>query len=157
MASPQQEQQLPSSPELSVPSSASINISPSNYLTVPVTRPSRRLPALPGPSPFEHNFSDAFVSFGHRSTSEPLPHILEPTRVTTPTACLNSSIASRPNSLSERLYMSVYSTSSVDTDLSEFSNPPARSYRVSNSQKMSRKITVVRIYLVDMQIKKIQC
>jgi hypothetical protein len=41
--------------------------------------------------------------------------------------------------------MSVYSTSSVDTDLSEFSNPPARNYRTSTSQEMSRKITVVRL------------
>ncbi|KAH7090272.1 hypothetical protein FB567DRAFT_546498 [Paraphoma chrysanthemicola] len=37
--------------------------------------------------------------------------------------------------------MSVYSTSSADTDLSEFSNPPARNYRVPTVQKMSRKIS----------------
>lgn len=39
--------------------------------------------------------------------------------------------------------MSVYSTSSADTELSEFSNPPARRYREPNVQKMSRKITTV--------------
>ncbi|OAK98082.1 hypothetical protein IQ06DRAFT_349803 [Phaeosphaeriaceae sp. SRC1lsM3a] len=38
--------------------------------------------------------------------------------------------------------MSVYSASSVDSDLSEFSNPPARSYRLPNSHKMPRKISV---------------
>jgi hypothetical protein len=52
--------------------------------------------------------------------------------------------ASRPKSLSHRIYMSVYSASSVDTELSEFSNPPARRYSVSNSQNMPKKLSVVR-------------
>jgi hypothetical protein len=50
--------------------------------------------------------------------------------------------------------MSVYSTSSIDTDFSEFSNPPARSYHVSNSHKMSRKITVVRLDFTNEQIQQ---
>jgi hypothetical protein len=52
--------------------------------------------------------------------------------------------ASRPKSLSDRIYMSVYSTSSVDTELSEFSNPPARRYSVPNSQNMPKKLSAVR-------------
>jgi hypothetical protein len=41
--------------------------------------------------------------------------------------------------------MSVYSSSSVETDLSEFSNPPARIYRTPNSHKMPRKISAVSL------------
>jgi hypothetical protein len=138
MASSQQKEYLPTSLEHILPYPTSIQISPSSYLTVPDNRPSGRLSAS--------QISDTSVLVEERSDLEPELHIIEPLPETTPPACyILPGRPYRPIPLSERVYMSVYSTSSVDTDLSEFSNPPARNYRTSTSQEMSRKITVVRL------------
>jgi hypothetical protein len=135
MASSQQKEYLPTSLEHILPYPTSIQISPSSYLTVPDNRPSGRLSAS--------QISDTSVLVEERSDLEPELHIIEPLPETTPPACyILPGRPYRPIPLSERVYMSVYSTSSVDTDLSEFSNPPARNYRTSTSQEMSRKITV---------------
>jgi hypothetical protein len=147
MGTPEQEQFLLSSPESIPSSSVSLDIPPSSYLAVPIVRtPGSYLP-LPGPNSFEQDFADELLLSEDRSTSEPIPHILAPAQESTPTAsCISPASPPWPSSsLSDRVYMSVYSSSSVDTELSEFSNPPARRYRVANTQKMSRKISAVRL------------
>lgn len=147
MDTPQQQEFLLSSPESIPSSSASLDIPPSSYLAVPIAiRPGSHL-FLPGPNSFEQDFGDELLLPENRSASEPIPHILEPAQEHTPTAsCISPTLSPRPSSsLSDRVYMSVYSSSSVDTELSEFSNPPARRYRVPNTQKMSRKISAVRL------------
>jgi hypothetical protein len=145
MASSQQEEPLPSSPEHTLRPSISIDILPTSYLTVPIIRPSKRLPIRQAHNTTNSTLANALLLEEEQSDLEPLPCIFEPSPETTSTACSILPVSPpRPIPLSERLYMSVYSTSSVETDLSEFSNPPARSYRAPNSLKMSRKITVVR-------------
>ncbi|KAH4809637.1 hypothetical protein HBI56_072940 [Parastagonospora nodorum] len=46
-----------------------------------------------------------------------------------------------PKDLCGRFYMSTYSSSSVNTEFSEFSNPPAQRYHVPNSTTMSGRIS----------------
>jgi hypothetical protein len=141
MVSSQQEETLLHSLEHTLPS-------PSSFLTVPNSRPSGRLSASHRFKLTASDISDTPVLFEGQPDHEAEFHIIEPLPETTPpTRCISPGPLYRPIPLSERVYMSVYSTSSVDTDLSEFSNPPARSYRTSTSQKMSRMITVVRLLL----------
>jgi hypothetical protein len=99
---------------------------------------------LQGPKPKYQDIRDEILPPNNSALSEPIPHIVEPSSVTTLPASFTASVSpARRSSLSDRLHMSVYSTSSADTELSEFSNPPARRYREPNVQKMSRKITAV--------------
>lgn len=147
MESEQEDPQV-SSPESSIATSTSFDISPSSYLTVPNTRTKRRLPLLPGPTVFDQDDFDfdITVSSYRGSTSEAIPQVHSPSRSSPPIGFDTSQLQpTRPNHLSDRLYMSVYSSSSLDTEHSEYSNPPARRYRVPDFAKMSsaRKITVV--------------
>jgi hypothetical protein len=148
MASFQQEELSLPSLEYRLPSPPSFRISSSGCLQVPHSRPSKRLLAS---RRLKLTASDTFATslpFEEQLDHESKSYTIEPSPETAPPVCLVSpGPPYRPIPLSERVYMSVYSNSSVDTDLSEFSNPPARSYRTSTSQKMSRKINVVCLHL----------
>lgn len=132
----------------STATSTSLNISPSSYLTVPHSRSSRLPISLPGPAAFDQEGSDAHVYSNQSLASEPGHRIIVPSRSNTPTSlCASQLSPSLPNPLSDRLYMSVYSSSSLDTRNSEFSNPPARRYRLpafSNKMSSSQRISAVR-------------
>jgi hypothetical protein len=146
MDSPQQEQLRISSLPSPVPSSASLDISTARYLTLPTTAPSGPYFCLPGPDTSERDSIDALLIAEDHSVSESTPRTLGPTQDLEPASSFTLSVLpSQPCSLSDRVYMSVYSSSSVDTELSEFSNPPARRYRVPNTPKMSKKISTVRL------------
>lgn len=146
MHSPQQDEQLLSCTESGSkpPPSTALAIKSESYLTVSFT-------TLLGshvsfPYFFEQDFIDTLLSKGDLSAPNSIPQVLEPSEESAPVTCISNfpNSPSRPGvPLSERLYMSVYSTSSADTELSEFSNPPARRYRVSTTQKMPRKISTV--------------
>jgi hypothetical protein len=144
MESPQEEQLSSSPPASPITSSNSVDIAPSSYLTVPITVPSGPCLLLPGPGSFGKNFIDLLLLPEDKSPADLIPLILGPAQEQTPTPS-STPPATPPQSvpLSDRVYMSVYSSSSADTDLSEFSNPPARRYRVPDPPKMSRKISAV--------------
>jgi hypothetical protein len=144
MESPQQEQLSSSPPASPITSSTSVDIAPSSYLTVPIIVPSGPYLLLPGPGTFEQDFTDLLLLPEDKSPADLIPLILEPAQDQTPTPS-STPPGTPPQSipLSDRIYMSVYSSSSADTDLSEFSNPPARRYRVPDPPKMSRKISAV--------------
>lgn len=136
-----------SSPAQSLASSSALTISPSSYLTVPNPRSLRSPLSLPRRIAFEEDDSKVHITSDLSPASEPLPQILVLSRSNTPTGSSTStSPRSRSKILSDRLYMSVHSTSSTDTDTSEYSNPPARPYRIPSFQRMSgsRKISAVR-------------
>jgi hypothetical protein len=125
-------------------SAALLAISPSEFLAVPNARSSKRSTSLPALKHILQEYPDALLIPEERSASETIPDILRRQRKTTPTRLSISPIElSRSKPLSDRVYMSVYSSSSVDTELSEFINPPARRYRVPESHKMPRKISSV--------------
>lgn len=133
-----------SSPAQSLASSSALTISPSSYLTVPNPRSLRSPLSLPRRIAFEEDDSKVHITSDLSPASEPLPQILVLSRSNTPTGSSTStSPRSRSKILSDRLYMSVHSTSSTDTDTSEYSNPPARPYRIPSFQRMSgsRKIS----------------
>lgn len=137
-------------PQHSQPISSSIDSLPSRYLQVPGLRHTRRLPSLHRSRSTHKPLEDRLEVPEERSTSEPLPIIPGTSPRTTPESPSSHRGSSLQfTSLQDRLYMSVYSTSSIDSDLSEFSNPPARSYRLPNSHKMPRKISVVRLQTDD--------
>jgi hypothetical protein len=147
MASTQQDDHFHTSPGLIQPLPASLAISPLRFLTVPNTRHPRRSSSSPQPDYIIQEGPDALlipeVPEEQPRESFKLDIDISPPK-TTPTSIGTQSIeTSRPIPLSERTYMSVYSSSSADTELSEFSNPPARRYRVPNPSKMPRKITPV--------------
>lgn len=153
MDSSQQDDQLLSSPESSQVSLTSFGITPSSYLTVPSTRPSGPLLSLPGPAVLREDDTELLLPSTDRpSPSGSVPLILEPSRITTPRERQQSPSPSRllPPPL---IYMSVYSSTSTDSEFSVYSNPPARVYRVPSFQKMSgsRKISAVcLVFLVWM-------
>jgi hypothetical protein len=125
MHSPQREDFIPFASKPTITSSASLPKPSSKDLTVPSTIASDAIQPFPGPSTFVQDYHD------EQDSTASLPN-------------LTLSPPTLPISLSERIYMSVYSSSSVDTEHSEYSNPPARKYRVTSFQNMSRKITPVR-------------
>jgi hypothetical protein len=144
MNSSQQQQLSLPSPESPLALSTSFDILPSNYLTVPNVRPPRPISPLLRQDTIEEEEEDLRILQEHTSTAL---QILVLSRSHTPADPHTSpSPPIRPTSLSNRLYMSIYSSSSVDTTHSEYSNPPARSYRVPDYSTMSpsRKITPVR-------------
>jgi hypothetical protein len=145
MASPQQEDQLHTSPGLILPLPASIALSPSGFLTVPSPRYLRRSTSPPIPVHIVPVDPDALLIPGeHPGERFQLDTYKFVHNITPAAACHSSVETPRAIPLSARNYMSVYSSSSVDTELSEFSNPPARRYRVPDPSKMPRKITPVR-------------
>ncbi|OCK76874.1 hypothetical protein K432DRAFT_407798 [Lepidopterella palustris CBS 459.81] len=146
MDSPQPSDPPISSPESSQPSSARQSIPPSNYLTVPGFRTPRRKPSLTAPESVKSDDLDHLLEFTELSVQESLlvnrPRIIEPYRSPsssprTRTFQPRVQFADYP----EPILMSVYSTSSVD---SEYSNPPARTYQLPTFAAMSqsKKITV---------------
>jgi hypothetical protein len=144
MDSPQQEQLRISSLPSPVPSSASLDTSTARYLTIPTTAPSGPYFCLPGPDTSERDSIDTLLIPEDQSVSASIPGILGPPQdLDSASSFTLPVLPSQPCSLSARVYMSVYSSSSVDTELSEFSNPPARRYRVPNTPKMSKKISTV--------------
>jgi hypothetical protein len=147
MDPPQHEHSRPSSLHLTPLWTKPPDIPSSNYVTVPNRNFSRRTLYLSKKNRRLQDFTDTLLSSEERSARRSIPILFEPSEETVTN--FDSFPARVPASipLSERLYMSVYSSSSVETDLSEFSNPPARTYRTSNSHKMPRKISAVR-YLV---------
>jgi hypothetical protein len=124
MHSPQQEDFIPFASEPTITSSASPRKPSSKDITIPSTIASDAIQHLPGPYTFAQD---------HHDEQDP----------TTSVSNLSLSPLVLPVPLSERVYMSVYSSSSVDTEHSEYSNPPAQKYRVTNHQNMSRKISPV--------------
>lgn len=144
MCSQRQETPRSSPIQLALRPSSTINIPSSNYLRVPETRRPKRRLSRSTPDLDLQDDTEAPLIHGETSTTAPIPSVIEPRHQTTFDYFSTDSIAvPRPCPLSERLYMSIYSTSSVDTDFSDFSNPPARTYRISTSSKMPRKITTV--------------
>jgi len=147
MEPPQEEQFSASSSASPVAIIASVGTAPSSYLTVPIAVPSGPLLLLPGPRTPKQESLDLLLLPEDNLSSDSIPLTLEPLQQPspapsgTPPAPLPS-----PIPLSDRVYMSVYSSSSADTDLSEFSNPPARRYRMPDPPKMSRKISMVCVH-----------
>jgi hypothetical protein len=144
MDSSQQQLSLPSPESPLVPSTCS-DIPPSSYLTVPSCRPPRPISPLSRQIPIEEDDDEDLRIFEEHTPTA--LRILVPSRRHEPTNPRTSpSPLTRPPPLSTRLYMSVYSSSSIDTAHSDYSNPPARSYRVPDYSNMSssRKITPVR-------------
>jgi hypothetical protein len=138
----------PSPLELTLQPSSTVNIPSSDYLRVPEIPKSPS--SLSTPDPDLQADTDAPLIHAKLSTTTPVPSIIEPSPYTTfEHSSTNSTALTRSSVLSKRLYMSIYSSSSVDTDFSDFSNPPARSFRVSTTSKMSRKITAVRHHRND--------
>jgi hypothetical protein len=117
----------------------------SNYLTVPNSKSLNRNLHLRKQKRTLQDSTDTPLSSEEHSASGSEPEILEPSQETFSNLCSSPARAPWLTPLSERLYMSVYSSSSADTDLSEFSNPPARSYRTPNPYKMPRKISTVSL------------
>ena len=148
MSPPQQDELLPSPSESSRHSSASLNIRSPQYLTVPNTGPTGSRLSLPGPSttqPEEPDWSESLLP--PRSSSLPVPEIREPlsedlTYHDTTSPESTTGIYSR---FSERIFMSVYSSTSAESEYSVYSNPPARVYRVPSFQNMStsRRVSTV--------------
>ena len=136
-----------SSPISSSASSAAFDISPSTYLRVPNSPPSRPSRSLPGPVAVEQNELTTRPLSRQQPESQLASLISAPPQ--SPSSDSRNSTAPRAGlgSIASREYMSVYSTSSFDTVNSEYSNPPARSYRLPNFPKMSdtRRISEVRI------------
>jgi hypothetical protein len=145
MTSPQRQDFHLSPTQLTLLSAKPLGISPSNYLTVPKPKARNRTSIIPEQIRTLRDHTNALVSSGKESAIKYISGIPEPLRETIPILCSEAKEL-RPIPLSDRLYMSVYSSSSVDTELSDFSNPPARRYRTPNSHKMPRKISTVSSY-----------
>lgn len=134
-----------SSPESLRSTSSLLSIPPSNYLTVPNNKRSRTVSFLPAPTTFEEDTEFVHPSPPGDLSHRTIPLIREPSRSTTPIA------GEHPQSPQEQFprcreptYMSVYSTSSAESEHSTYSNPPARAYRVPSFQNMStRRISAV--------------
>jgi hypothetical protein len=141
MYPPQQERLVPSAFDSTI---VLLKKSFSKTFTVPNTIPSRRVPTLSQSYAFTQKYHNPLLHRTRDCRSEPPVHETESKHnFTASLSDLSPLSLARPISLSERIYMSVYSSSSVDTEHSEYSNPPARKYRVPNFQNMSRKITSV--------------
>ena len=146
MDSSKQDEAQDSSPQSATTSSTLLSIPASSYLTVPSTRPASKLPSLPGPVAFAEDGRDLTLYSSPEDISDSVPDISS--RFTTPPvqpSSPNSYIRrrSRSRSPAQREFMSVYSASSVDTETSTYSNPPARPYQVPSFQNMSRRISPV--------------
>ncbi|KAF2116944.1 hypothetical protein BDV96DRAFT_39122 [Lophiotrema nucula] len=142
MDSSKQDELPVSSPASSSASSTLLSLPPSSYLTVPSTRPTGHHLSLPGPFlPLD----EEDTPLGRPTPPQALPQILEP--IQTAASFPRHSPTSPPSLLArppEPTFMSsVYSSASVDSEYSTYSNPPARAYRLPSFQNMStRKISV---------------
>lgn len=148
----QQDNPSLSSPESSQTSPISLSIPPSNYLTVPSTRPLRLSRPLRPSSSIEFETPEPLFVPGTPSSS-----IISPSEVPVSTSDpIGRSVSKSPRpprspsrgfSPYQRpiLMSSVYSAASESSEHSEYSNPPARTYRVPSFSAMSgfRKITIV--------------
>jgi hypothetical protein len=145
MESTQHEHLSLPSPGLSITSSTCLDIPSAGYLTVPGLRTQRPTRRQTRPDSIDEEDPGLLIP----SELSIALQISVPLECFTPTDTHNSSSPRTwAISLSNRLYMSVYSSSSVDTAHSEYSNPPARSYRVPDFSIMSsQKITPVRYKL----------
>jgi len=155
MTSLHQDEPPTTSPESSQPLSVHQSIPPSNYLTVPgrTERRSRRSP-LPRPRLNDINDPDRYLE--SRATSLPAPLRVLPSQNIAFSSTTSS--PSGPQPIHSRVdfrdwpapvYMSIYSTSSQD---SEYSIPPARPYKLPSFATMSesRKITLVRHHFFNL-------
>ena len=147
MASSQQENSTLTASVSYSTSSAQFNISPSRYLRVPAPKISKRPSSRPKLHTWNQRNSKLDCSFNDNSLLASVPRIPFSSRVRTPGCSSVSQPPTWPVSLSNRLYLSVYSSSSNDTEQSDYSNPPARQYCVPNFPKMtsSRKITAASL------------
>jgi hypothetical protein len=143
MASLQQEDFELSSTHLTLPSTKPRGILPSSYLTVPKPKARNRTSVVPEQTRPLQDCTNALISSEAKSASRSIFDISEPSQETLSILCSPEARESWPIPLSDRLYMSVYSSSSIDSELSEFSNPPARRYRTPNLHKMPRNISTV--------------
>jgi hypothetical protein len=148
----QHEHSRSSSPYLTLLSTKSPDTTSSNYLTLPNSNSSNRIVYLRKHNCRLRNSTDRLLYYWELSARGSIPVLLKPLQATVFNFDSSPARVSGSIPLSERHYMSVYSSSSVETDLSEFSNPPARTYRTRNPYKMPRKISAVsllvrRIYL----------
>jgi hypothetical protein len=145
MDTTQQDEPPLSSPESSR-GSTSFNIQSTHYLTVPITGPTSSYLTLPRPLSSEEEHPDWLQSsLLPRSASVPIPRIREPSPSNVPSEQdISSSFSPQ---LSDRTFMSVYSSTSAESEHSVYSNPPARVYRVPSFQNMSasRRISTVAI------------
>jgi hypothetical protein len=134
-----------SSPESATTSSTLLSVPASSYLTVPTARSPRRLSRSiarteDGPD-LDINLSpEASFDITVPNTTQPLEinthYLLSPSA--------SPYIRRRSRSPAGGRYMSVYSTSSADTDYSTYSNPPAKPYQVPSFSNMaSRRISPV--------------
>lgn len=117
------------------------SIPTSNFLKVPKTGPSGTH-FLPGPHTVEEE-TDSFPLPRHPSIQR--PRLFDPAGIDIiePVSVASSS---RHAYLRNRTYMSVYSSTSAESEYSVYSNPPARTYRLPSFQDMSasRKVSAVR-------------
>ncbi|KAF2262395.1 hypothetical protein CC78DRAFT_534884 [Lojkania enalia] len=146
MDSPKQNEASTTSSTSSQASSTHFSLPPSSYLTVPSTRPTGNNLSLPGPTTFDQ---EDFVLLSppsqRRSPSNPIPQILEPSRIEISSPILPSSAESFAQYPDPIFMSSVYSSASAESESSGYSNPPARIYRVPSFQIMpsSKKISSV--------------
>jgi hypothetical protein len=138
-----------SSPESATTSSTLLSIPASSYLTVPTTRPPRRLSR--SITRTEDDLELDIHPSPEPTSGEPVPNISQPLEVDTqPLLPLSANPYTRRRSRSPAgaKYMSVYSTSSADTEYSTYSNPPAKPYQLPSFSNMSsRRVSPVRSYL----------
>ena len=156
MSSSQPEDFTASSPESSQPSSARQSIISSSYLTIPSSGRTRRTrlssphSSLRDPEGIDNPQNFPIYS-SPKSLQVPPPTLVPPASPTSPRSQTDL-LEPRVNfaDYPDPIYMSVYSSSSVD---SEYSNPPARSYNLPSFENMSssRKITLVCFFLQHLQ------
>jgi hypothetical protein len=128
------------SPVSATTSSTLLSVPASSYLTVPTARsPSRLSRSIActedGPDLDIHLSPEA-------SFEVPVPNTLQPLEIDThsllsPSA--NPYTRRRLRSPAGGRYMSVYSTSSADTEYSTYSNPPAKPYQVPSFSNMATR------------------
>jgi hypothetical protein len=143
MDSPRQDDTQLSSPESINTSSTLLSIPASNFLTVPTAFPASRFFSSLEPTAFAEDYDLEPLT----PASELVPEIpqflrndISPVQPSPP----NTYIRRRSKSPAQRKFLSVYSASSIDTDNSKYSNPPAKPYRVPSFQNMSsRRISPV--------------
>lgn len=151
MDSPKQDEP-PHSLESSPGTSTRSRTPPSSCLTATSTWTTGTTVPLPGPAaPSEDDFESLVstsVSTSQNSSSpDLLPQILEPREASPPSASqLSEYPTHHASNYPDPLLMSAYSATSAGSEYSEYSNPPARHYRLPSFQNMSgsRRVSLVR-------------
>jgi hypothetical protein len=139
MTPPRQDESSISSPESATTCSTLLSVPPTTYLTVPTTRPSGEFLSLLGPIASGEDDFDLHLLTPQTAITDPVPSRLGLSSHDNPLEQLPSQLSPRRRlrSPARGVFVSVYSTSSVDTEYSAYSNPPAKLYRIPSFQNMS--------------------